>query len=117
VRTWLFGVARRQAHNRLRAEGPPPLPLDGLAERADPAPGPAELAVARARRAEIADAFGALPVRHRELLALAFAGRVPHREIAEILDVPVGTVKSRLHHARAALARELAARGDAEGVP
>jgi RNA polymerase sigma factor (sigma-70 family) len=117
VRTWLFGIARRQAHNRLRARPPQQVPLDGLAGWADPAPGPAEWAIANAQDAAIAEAFDALAQQHREVLALAFAGRVPHREIAEILDVPVGTVKSRLHHARAALARALAERGYAEEAP
>jgi RNA polymerase sigma factor (sigma-70 family) len=117
VRTWLFGVARRQAHNRLRVQEPATLPLDGLAGRADPAPGPAEWAIASAQGAAIAEAFAALAPRHREVLALAFAARMPHGEIAEVLGVPVGTVKSRLHHARAALARSLADRGVVEEMP
>jgi RNA polymerase sigma-70 factor (ECF subfamily) len=49
VRTWLFGIARRQAHNRLRVQEPPKLPLDGVAGWADPAPGPAEWAIASAQ--------------------------------------------------------------------
>ena len=114
VRTWLFGVARRQAYNRLRVHRPEHMPLDGLAGWVDPAPGPAEWAIAHAQAAAIADAFEALTPPHREVLALAFAAQMPHREIAEILGVPVGTVKSRLHHARAALARALS---DAEDVP
>ena len=117
VRTWLFGIARRQAHNRLRVRQPLQVALDSVAGRADPAPGPAEWAMASARGAAIAAALGALAPHHREVLALAFAAAVPHREIAEILGVPVGTVKSRLHHARAALASELADRGYAEEMP
>jgi RNA polymerase sigma-70 factor, ECF subfamily len=114
VRTWLFGVARRQAHNRLRGHRPEQVPLDAVADWADPAPGPAEWAVASAQSAAIAEAFDALSGQHREVLALAFASELPHGEIAKILSVPVGTVKSRLHHARAALARALADRGDAD---
>jgi len=117
VRTWLFGIARRQAHNRLRVQEPRALPLDGLAEWADPAPGPADWAIANAQGAAVADAFAALAPQHREVLALAFAARVPHGEIAEVLGVPVGTVKSRLHHARVALARSLADRGVVEEMP
>ena len=117
VRTWLFGVARRQAHNRLRGHRPVQVPLDAVAGWADPSPGPAELAVAGAQSAAIAEAFEALAQPHREVLALAFAGRLPHGEIAEILGVPVGTVKSRLHHARAALARALADRSDGDRAP
>jgi RNA polymerase sigma factor (sigma-70 family) len=117
VRTWMFGIARRQAHNRLRIQEPRKLPLDDLAGWADPAPGPAEWAIASAQRAAIADAFAVLAPHHREMLALAFAARLPHREIAEVLGVPVGTVKSRLHHARAALHRALADRGFVEEMP
>jgi len=117
VRTWLFGIARRQAHNRLRVQEPRALPLDGLAEWADPAPGPADWAIANAQGAAVADAFAALAPQHREVLALAFAARVPHGEIAEVLGVPVGTVKSRLHHARVALARSLADREVVEEMP
>jgi RNA polymerase sigma-70 factor (ECF subfamily) len=117
VRTWLFGIARRQAHNRLRVQEPPQLPLDGVAGWADPAPGPAEWAIANAQGAAIAEAFDALAPQQREVLALAFAARMPHGEIAEVLGVPVGTVKSRLHHARAALARSLADRGVVEELP
>jgi RNA polymerase sigma factor (sigma-70 family) len=117
VRTWLFAIARRQAHNRLRVLEPPRVALDSIAGWADPSPGPAEWAAASARGAAIADALGALAPHHREVLALAFAAAVPHREIAEILGVPVGTVKSRLHHARAALAREMAGRGYVEETP
>jgi RNA polymerase sigma factor (sigma-70 family) len=84
---------------------------------ADPAPGPAEWAIANAQGAAIAEAFGALAPQQREVLALAFAARMPHGEIAEVLGVPVGTVKSRLHHARAALARSLADRGVVEELP
>ena len=60
VRTWLFGIARRQAHNRLRVQEPRTLPLDGLAGWADPGPGPAEWAIANAQAAAVADAFAAL---------------------------------------------------------
>jgi RNA polymerase sigma-70 factor (ECF subfamily) len=117
VQTWMFGIARRQAHNRVRVRQPQQVPLDQLVGWADPAPGPAEWATATAQRAAIADAFAALALQHREVLALAFAARMPHREIAEVLDVPLGTVKSRLHHARAALHRALAERGYVEETP
>jgi RNA polymerase sigma-70 factor, ECF subfamily len=117
VRTWLFGIARRQAHNRLRVQAPVQVPLDRLAGWADPAPGPAEWAIAGAQDTAVAAAFAGLAPHHREVLALAFAARVPHREIAEVLGVPLGTVKSRLHHARAALARALADRGYVEELP
>jgi RNA polymerase sigma factor (sigma-70 family) len=101
VSTWLFGVARRQAHNRLRGL-PPPFPAeppDG-AEVVDVLPGPEELAVGGDR---VQAALARLPLAQREVVVLAFLNDLGHREIAEVLGIPVGTVKSRLHHARTTL--------------
>lgn len=109
VTTWLFGVARRQAWNRLRGT-PPPSPSEPP-DRPDPAPGTDELAIAAAGGTPVADAIGRLPDHHREVIGLVFVGGLPLAEVAALLGVPVGTVKSRLHNARAALARTLATQG------
>jgi RNA polymerase sigma factor (sigma-70 family) len=109
VTTWLFGVARRQAYNRLRGT-PPPSPSEPL-DRADPAPGPDDLAIAAAGGTPVAGAIGQLPDHHRDVIGLVFVAGLPLAEAAAVLGVPVGTVKSRLHHARAALARMLATQG------
>jgi RNA polymerase sigma-70 factor, ECF subfamily len=109
VRTWLFGIARRQAHNRLRGR-PAPVAVEA-ADRRDAGPGPEELAIAAAGGTPVAVAIGQLPAHHREVVALAFVAGLPLAEVAQVLGVPVGTVKSRLHHARAALAQLLAEQG------
>jgi RNA polymerase sigma factor (sigma-70 family) len=109
VTTWLFGVARRQAHNRLRGRaGPEPSGLD-LADRPDHAPGPEELAIASAGGTPVAAAIDRLPEHHRDVIALVFVAGLPLADVAEVLAIPVGTVKSRLHHARAAVAAALTA--------
>lgn len=100
--TWLFGVARRQAHNRLRGRASP-IPLAAL-DRPDAATGPDEVAIAAAGGTAVATAIGRLPDHHREVIALVFVAGLPLAEVAAVLAIPVGTVKSRLHHARAALA-------------
>ncbi len=46
-----------------------------------------------------------MPENLREILMLAYFKQLPYKEIAEVLDVPLGTVKSRLHAAVAAFAR------------
>ena len=48
---------------------------------------------------------------HRTILVLHDLEEVPQKEIAEILEIPVGTVKSRLFHARAALRQFLQSQG------
>lgn len=49
-------------------------------------------------------ALAALPIAQREVLVLHFLDDLPLQAIADVLDIPVGTVKSRLHYARRALA-------------
>lgn len=103
VRTWLIGIARRQAHNTLRQRG---LPLADLSELDDtPAADlePEDAALASAARDELGEAFGQLLLIHREVLALIFVHQLSYQETAQVLGVPIGTVKSRLNHAKRAL--------------
>ena len=51
------------------------------------------------------DAIGAMSPNHREILVLRDFHDLAYSEIAEVLQIPVGTVMSRLHAARAALGR------------
>jgi RNA polymerase sigma factor (sigma-70 family) len=108
VRTWLYGIARRQAHNRLRVGRPVEAELDEVAELATTEPGPEELALAGLERDRVLAAVGRLSLVHREVVVLMFVVELSQAEIAAVVGVPVGTVKSRLHHARAALVRSLA---------
>jgi len=110
VSTWLFGVARRQAHNRLRGRAPLMAAAE-LPDRPDDAVGPDELAIAAAGGTPVAAAIDRLPDHHRDVIALVFVAGLPLADVAEVLSIPVGTVKSRLHHARAAIAAALAAQG------
>ncbi|TDP94833.1 RNA polymerase sigma factor [Labedaea rhizosphaerae] len=108
VRTWLYGIARRQAHNRLRSVRPAETALDDVPDVAEPAAGPEELALVRLDRDQVLAAVARLGLRHREVVVLAFVAELSQAEIADVVGVPVGTVKSRLHHARAALVHALA---------
>jgi RNA polymerase sigma factor (sigma-70 family) len=107
VTTWLFGIARRQAHNRLRGRGGPEPAL--LPDRPDQGAGPDEVAIAAAGGTPVAAAIDRLPEHHRDVIALVFVAGLPLADTAEVLGIPVGTVKSRLYHARAAVAAALAA--------
>src|SRR5579884_129171 len=103
ARTWIFGIARRQAHNTLRQRGLPladPAELEALTA-GDPEP--EDAALASAERAELAGALRALAPIHREVLVLTFMQELSYQETAQVLGIPVGTVKSRLNHAKRAL--------------
>lgn len=105
LRTWLLGVARRQAHNALRRGGRlAPTPGEAALQPLVAAdPDPADVAIARATAVEIDAALDRLTPLHREALVLAFVHDLSYREMALVLDVPLGTVKSRLSNAKRAL--------------
>ena len=56
---------------------------------------------------QIQKALSCLPLSHRGVVVLYYIDDLPIHEIAEILDIPVGTVKSRLHYSRQALRKSL----------
>ena len=106
VRSWLFAIACRRAADSLRTAGHPTLrllPLDDARDAPSGAPDPADLAIAAATRAEIAAAIDRLGPLHREILLLTFGHGLSYPELAETLGIPLGTVKSRLNHAKRAL--------------
>jgi RNA polymerase sigma-70 factor, ECF subfamily len=113
VKTWLIGVAHRQAHNVLRRRSESLADEAELAQLAAADPEPENAALAQATRDELLAAIAGLSLAHRETLALAFGQEMPAAEIAEALGVPIGTVRSRLRDAkrllRAALSGTLGA--------
>lgn len=106
--TWLIGVARRQAHNTLRQRGLTLADETELLTVAAPDADPADAALAHAAHTDLLATIARLGVVHREALTLAFVHELSYHEMADVLGVPIGTVKSRLNHARRALRAELA---------
>jgi RNA polymerase sigma-70 factor (ECF subfamily) len=106
VRAWLFGIANNLVRRHYRDEE---RRLRALAQMQIPAGEPATEDV------WIADALAALPGEERDVLLLFAWVELSYGEIAAVLEVPVGTVRSRLHraraHVRAALQREEALDG------
>ncbi|MCS6969432.1 MAG: sigma-70 family RNA polymerase sigma factor [Planctomycetota bacterium] len=117
LRTWLYRIAHNLWIDQLRRQRPL-LSLD--AERASDGQRWHEvLAAAPAREApdeehrrylrqRVQAALAALPAGQREVFVLACDQGLPYRDIAEILGIPEGTVKSRMHHAVRALRDRLA---------
>ena len=66
--------------------------------------------------AEVRDAIESLPDSYRVAVLLADVEGFAYKEIAEILDVPIGTVMSRLHRGRKRLRRALQTYGQARGL-
>jgi RNA polymerase sigma-70 factor (ECF subfamily) len=105
VLAWLFGIARRQAMNRVRRDRTLPVLL-GAPEEEPIALGadPATLMQAQLDRDELAEALRSLSPLHREVLGLLLVERLSYAEMAAVLAVPIGTVRSRISNARRSLA-------------
>jgi RNA polymerase sigma-70 factor (ECF subfamily) len=96
-RAWLFGIARHVGLTALRRHRHV-VPLDEIQPRETP-PSTQVQAVRLA--------IAALPDAARETLELRLRERLSYEEIAQMLDIPIGTVRSRLHHAMRQLRQAL----------
>jgi RNA polymerase sigma factor (sigma-70 family) len=103
VQAWLFGIARRRACKRLRRVEPPRAEPAELLDMPAPDLEPETALLASVARDEIIAALGRLAPIHREVLLLTFVHGLAYAETADILGVPVGTIKSRLSNARRSL--------------
>lgn len=107
VRVWLLGIARRRAHDTLRRRTIHAVDASALDTIPAPDPEPESLALVAAERDTLHAAMVRLRPLHREVLVLNFVQELSYRDIAAVLGVPVGTVMSRLYHAKRALRSEL----------
>ena len=107
VLTWLIGIARRQAHNTLRRRSLPRVDLAEIELLADGRPELEDMVIANAERDELTGAIRRLAPVHREILNLTFTLELSYAEMASVLGVPEGTIKSRLSNAKRALRARL----------
>jgi RNA polymerase sigma-70 factor (ECF subfamily) len=104
VRPWLIGIATNLVHGHVRAERRRYRALARAA--AEPVPSGADPGDstdrldAQALRGPLAGALAGLKAHDRDALLLLAWGQLSYEEIATVLDVPVGTVRSRLNRAR-----------------
>jgi RNA polymerase sigma-70 factor (ECF subfamily) len=111
VRSWVIAIARRQTRDRLRGRRLRVVDNAFLGDQPGSGPGPEVTALDRAELAEVRGAIRELAPAHREVLGLAFGSGLSLPEVASVLEIPVGTVKSRLTAARTALNRILNEKG------
>lgn len=117
--TWLYRIVtnvylderkRRAAHPQSSLEEYLDVP-DGQVKRQieDSSPGPEEIAELAERSSVLQAAINSLPDFQKTMIVLFHIQELPYDEIAQILNMPVGTVKSRLNRARRALRDKLLA--------
>ena len=112
ARSWVIAIARRQTRDRLRIRRLRVVDDSFLADQPGTGPGPEAMALDRAELAEVRGAITELAPVYREVLGLAFGSGLSLPEVAGVLEIPVGTVKSRLTAARAALNKILERNGE-----
>lgn len=104
--TWIYRIAVNTCYDQLRKQKR--RKTDPMPEHFDPADSSAEDAVAAAGfRPEIQRALAAIPEDFRTAVILSDIEGIGLPDVAEILEIPVGTVKSRVFRGRRLLAREL----------
>jgi len=108
---WLFTIARRKVWDHFRRQKVAVLasgPDDAAMNLPDPGQTPLEQVQSRELAREIVAAVEALPLEQRGVFILFTDAGLSLEEIAQVTDVPVETVKSRLRYARAKLRQSLA---------
>ena len=98
---WLYAVARNAIVDRMRTRLEP---VGDLPETASAEPGPPDRAEAAEAAWRVHRALVDLPAKEREVLELAYWSEMSQSEVAEYLNIPLGTVKTRTRSALARLA-------------
>ena len=108
-RSWLLSIVRNTAYTWLGKNRKHE--VDTMSEKIeniqDDAPGPEMVLLQDTGRQEIMEAIEELPVEFREAIILRELEEMSYKEIAEVMDVPLGTVMSRLARARRQLQESL----------
>lgn len=102
--TWLYRIAYNVAITRIRRRKPT-VSIDGKDETArldfaDAGPAPSDRIEQQEQATQLHAALEQLSLEHRAILVLREMDEMDYDAISEILDLPIGTVRSRLHRAR-----------------
>jgi RNA polymerase sigma-70 factor (ECF subfamily) len=117
ARPWLFGIAANliRRHHRTEGRRSAAYARAGADVESDAAPNLDGRIDAAAQRSDLASALAALPEGERDALLLFAWADLSYEEIGRALDVPTGTVKSRIWRARSRLRELLRDCGQVEG--
>ena len=108
---WIFRIVTNVSLNHVQRWHAHQTVVEELPESAEPEEsGPEASALRREALAEVVAAMSELPPAYRAALTLRHMQQLSYQEVADTLGIPLGTVKTHLHRARAALKSQLAAR-------
>jgi RNA polymerase sigma-70 factor, ECF subfamily len=110
--TWIFSIAYHACCDRLSRRRR--MSSEELPERADPSPGPEHQAIAFDDARRLREAIDALPDKYRAVITLYHLQGKQYDEIAQVLGLPMGTVKTHLFRAKEQLRKLLGTAGVTE---
>lgn len=102
--TWLYRVAVNRCRSRFRRKRLPSADWDNVGEQIDrivnghPNHQPEQSTIRREQKASLWRAVDALPEAHREVVVLRYQAGLSYEEIAQAMEINIGTVKSRLYY-------------------
>ncbi len=99
VKTWIYTIGRNKLIDRQRKNTRLSF-VDNVPDAADPAPNPEALLIAANEAGRVRACLDKLKPTHRNALRLAFYEDLNYEEISSLEDIPVGTVKTRIFHAK-----------------
>jgi RNA polymerase sigma-70 factor, ECF subfamily len=108
ARTWVFGIAHHKAIDALRKRRVTLLPLDALLGATSDAESPEAAALRADERRRLDGALASLSPEHRAVHELTYVEGFSQKEIAEVVDCPLATVKTRAFYAKQRLRDALA---------
>ncbi len=121
ARPWLYGIAAKLVMKHLRTEGRRRTAMERLAARRDTTPPFDERVSTEMATVElwprVAAAINQLPEHDREVILLYAWEELTYAQIAEALDIPIGTVRSRLNRIRGTLRELVVDYGQEPDVP
>ena len=114
ARAWVLTILRHIRSNRLRARHRTPEVVEAD-DRLDALPA-VEVTPQQVTDEEVLSALKALPPGFQEVIVLADVEELSYKEIATVLEIPIGTVMSRIHRGRRLLRAALAEYAAAQGI-
>jgi len=109
IEPWLYRMTANLSYDWIKRRSRWPRPIEDLMELLVGAAknNPSDVAETKDEWLQVQRAVSALPLPQRMVVVLYYLNDLSLQEISEILEIPVGTVKSRLHYSRIALKKAL----------
>ena len=103
--TWIYRIARNEAVNAGRRSEPPTTPVEDVVLETPAGEGPDEAYRKKAIRENLEQSLARLEDNYRLVLELRYMGEMSYAEIGEVMELPIGTVKTYIHRAKVELKR------------